>query len=145
MALTTLAVIGAVAAVGSAYSQYKAGVEQKKSIKAQQRKDDIRASRERRMAIRNARVARASVESQAALTGLYGSSAAAGSMSSIQSRLGEMLSFLDQNAALNAQASQANQNAANWASRSNTFQAVGSLAGAASRIYAQPAPTAVGE
>lgn len=145
MALTTLAVISAVAAVGTAYSSYKAGQEQKKAIRAEQRRADLRASRDRRMAIRNARIARASVESQAALTGLADSSAATGSMSSIQSRLGENLSFLDQNLQLNAQASAANEAAARWANIGNAVGAIGGMARTARQIYFSPAPTPVGE
>ena len=117
MALVTAAVIGAVAAVGTAYMSYRQGKEQKKAIKAQQRQADIANARERRFAVRNARIARASVESQAATTGLVGSSAAAASMANIQGRLGENLSFLDQNQMLSAQASRANENAATWGSR----------------------------
>lgn len=144
MALTTLAVVTAVAAVGTAYSTYKQGQEQKKAIRAEQRRADLQASRNRRQLIRNARVARASVESQASLTGLTGSSAAAGSMSNIQSRLGENLSFLDQNLALSQQASAANEAAARWASRAGISSAIGGMAKTARSLYTGPAPTPVG-
>lgn len=134
MALTTALVVSAAASIGSAYSQAKAAKAQKKSIAAQQRQADIANARERRNVIRQARVARASVESQAAVTGLKGSSASEGSMANIQSRLGENLSFLSQNQQLSEQASRANQDAAMWASRANTVASIGSLA---NRFYEQ--------
>lgn len=144
MALVTMAVIGAVAAVGSAYMSYRQGKEQKKAIRAQQRQADIANARERRFAVRNARIARASIESQAATTGLVGSSAAAASMANVQGRLGENLSFLDQNAMLSAQASRANENAATWGSRAATLGAIGSAATMVGGYFGTPAPTPVG-
>lgn len=144
MAITTLAVITAVAAVGSAVAANKQASATKKGIKAEQRRADIQNARERRGAIRNARMSRASVESQSALTGLGGSSATAGSMSNIQSRLGENLSFLDQNAQLSAKASAANESAAKWANRGNTMQAIGSMASTTANIYFAPKPQGTG-
>lgn len=144
MALVTAAVVTAVAAVGSAYMSYKQGKAQEKAIRAQQRQADLRNARERRQAIRQARVARASVESQAALTGLTGSSAARGSISNIQSRLGENLSFLDQMVALSNQASAANEEAARYATMGGIFQSIGGGASAAGKLYGGPAPTPVG-
>lgn len=144
MALVTAAVIGAVAAVGTAYMSYRQGKEQKKAIKAQQRQADIANARERRMSIRQARIARASVESQAATTGLVGSSAAAASMANIQGRLGENLSFLDQMQSLSAQASRANEAAASWGSRAATLGAIGNAANMYGSYFGSPSPTPVG-
>jgi len=145
MALVTAAVVGAVAAVGSAYMSYKQGQAQKKAIRAQQRQADLQNARERRAQIRQARMARASVESQAALTGLTGSSAARGSISSINSRMGENLSFLDQMIGLSRQASSANEEAASWASRAAITSSLGSAVGGFAQRFATPAPTPVGE
>jgi hypothetical protein len=90
--------------------------------------------------IRNARVARASVESQAALSGLMGSSAAAASQSNIQGRLGENLSFLDQNMMLSQQASAANEAAARYASRAAVGQGVANLGMQVASTYGGPTP-----
>lgn len=123
--LTTIALVGI--AAGSVYSglqQRKAGKEQRKAIRAQQRQADLANARERRSAIRQARMNMASVQSQAALTGLTGSSAASASMSNIGSRLGENLSFLDQNIQLSQQASLANEAAARYMSRASIGQTV---------------------
>jgi hypothetical protein len=122
-------VIGAVAAVGSAVANNRAASAQRRANRAQQRQADISNARERRAAIRAGRVARASVESQAATTGIVGSSSVAGSLSNITSATNENLSFLDQNQALMAQASRANQQAATWAARGQTFDTLGALAG----------------
>lgn len=144
MALVTAAVVTAVAAVGSAYMSYKQGKAQQKAIRAQQRQADLANARERRAAIRNARVQRASIESQSALTGLTGSSASRGSISNVQQRLGENLSFLDQMVALSRQASAANEAAASYASKGAVFGAIGSVAGGAGRMFGGPSPTPVG-
>lgn len=144
MALVTAAVVGAVAAVGSAYMSYKQGKAQQKAIKAEQRRADIANARERRMAVRNARVARASVESQAGNTGLFGSSAAAASTANIQGRLGENLSFLDQNAELSQKASRANETAARYGNYANMLGAIGSTATTLGGYFGRPAPTPTG-
>lgn len=122
--LTAIALgVMAVGTVASAQAQRKSAKQQRKAIEAQQRQADLANARERRSAIRNSRVMRASIESQAATTGLVGSSAAQGSTSNVQSRLGENLSFLDQNQQLSAQASIANQRAADYASKANSWTA----------------------
>jgi hypothetical protein len=144
MALITAAVVGAVAAVGSAYMSYKQGKAQQKAIRAQQRQADIANTRERRFAVRNARVARASIESQSANTGLFGSSATAASTSNVQGRLGENLSFLDQNAMLSQQASSANEQAARYGNMANTIGAIGNAAGAIGGRFGAPSPTPTG-
>lgn len=126
MGVITAIALG-IMAVGT-YQQVKASKAsakaQRAAIAAEQRRADIANARERRGAIRNARVARASIESQAATTGLVGSSAAQGAMNNVQSRMGENLSFLDQNQQLSAQASQANMLAAKYASKANMWGSV---------------------
>lgn len=135
--LTTL-IIGGVMAAGAVYS----GVQQRKAAKASQRSQrlqqqmaDLAAARERRQAIRMARVQRASVEAQAANTGLVGSSAAAASAANITSRTNENLSFMDQSASLARQASTANQQAADYASKAAIGDAVVNLSDRAMSIY----------
>lgn len=126
--MTTIALVGmAAGALYSGVQQRKAAKEQRKAIRAQQRQADLANARERRSAIRNARVNMASVQSQAALTGLTGSSAASASMSNIGSRLGENLSFLDQNIQLAQQASVANDRAAGYMSKAAMGQTVSEL------------------
>ena len=144
MALVTAAVVSAVAAVGSAYMTYRQGKAQQKAIRAQQRQADLANARERRNAVRNARIQRASIESQASLTGMTGSSAAAGSISNVQSRLGENLSFLDQMIGLSQQASRANEEAASWASRAGITRAIGGVVSGGLMRFGGPTPTPAG-
>lgn len=146
MAVFTAIALG-VAAAGAVYSgvqQRKQAKAQQKAIRAEQRRADIANARERRFAIRNARIAQASIQSQAASTGLTGSSSAAAAASNVQSRLGENLSFLDQNAQLSAQASAANEAAARYATRASYGQTVTNLATTAYRIYGGPKPQGTG-
>lgn len=151
-AFTTILAVGlATAAVaGTAYAakqQKKAAAQSRSAQRAEQRRADIAAARERRGAVRNARVMRASIEAQAAGTGLVGSSSASAAMSNVQGRTNENLSFLDQTAALSAQASAANIAAARYASRAETGLAVAGLAkqgfGVASSFIA-PTPQGTG-
>ena len=132
--------IMATAAVGSAVAQSNQARAQRRASRAQQRQADIANARERRAAIRNARVARASVESQAATTGISGSSGVSASLANIQSRTAENISFLDQNIALMEQASRANEQAAMWAGRASTFQAIGELSQTAGNYFGNQNP-----
>lgn len=145
MALSSIAL--GVMAAGAVYGavQARKGVkEQRKAIRAEQRRADIANARERRFAVRNARVARASIESQAAMSGIGGSSAAQASMANVQGRLGENLSFLDQNQQLSQMASVANERAAEYASRAAMGQAVVNLATTGMSIYGGPKPQGTG-
>lgn len=144
MAVVTSAIVVAAAAVYGGLQQRKAAKEQRKAIRAQQRQADLANARERRGAIRQARMNMASVQSQAALTGLTGSSAASASMSNIGSRLGENLSFLDQNMQLSQQASVANERAAGYASKAATAQTIGSIASSWGGMYSGPKPQGTG-
>jgi hypothetical protein len=144
MAAITAAVVVAAAAVYSGVQQRKAAKAQARSLRAQQRQADIANARERRNAVRAGRVARASVEAQAANTGLFGSSAAMGSTANIQSRTGENLSFLDQNAELSQAASVANQQAAGYIQKAQMGQTIGQIAGSFGSIYGGPAPDSTG-
>lgn len=142
MALVTSAVIGAVATVATYQSQRKAAKAQARANAAEQRRAEIANARERRQQIRNARVQRASLESQAALTGVVGSSGVEGAEANIQNQLGENLSFLDQNIALSQEASVANQQAADYASRAAGYAAIGNVAGQVGGVYGQRSKTA---
>lgn len=144
---TTALVLGGIAAAGAVYSgvqQSKAASAQRKAIRAQQRQADIANARERRQAVRQSRILRASVESQGALSGLQGSSALSASMSNVTSRTNENLSFMDQNQQLSAQASAANNAAAAYASRASYGQTVTNLSMAAMNMYTGPKPQGTG-
>lgn len=142
--LVGAAVVGAAAAVDQANSARQAGRAQRRAIAAEQRRADVINARERRAVVRNARLAQASIESQAALTGMTGSSAARGSISSVRSRLGENLSFLDQMIQLSQQGSAANAEAARWQTRMATAGAIGNLTKQVAGVYGGGAPTPVG-
>lgn len=147
MAVFTSIVLAAVAigsAVYSAQQQKKAAAATRKGMAAEQRRADISNARERRFAVRNSRVARASIEAQAAGTGLVGSSSASAATSNVTSRTNENLSFLDQNAELSQKASSANMAAARYTSRANTGQAVGSIATSAMGMYGGAKPQGTG-
>lgn len=135
MALLTYAVISAAVTVYSAVQQRKAAKAQRRSIKAQQRMADLAAARERRGLIRNARVQQASIESQAANTGLMGSTAAANASANVTSRTNENLSFMDMTAYQAQQASIENEKAAKYASNAATADSIAKLAGQAGGIY----------
>lgn len=135
MALVTAAVIGAAATVATYQQQRKSAKAQARAQRAQQRQADIANARERRAAIRNARVQRASVESQAATTGIVGSSGVEGSLANITSETNSNISFLDQSQQLSSEASVANQQAADYASRAQGYQDIGNLANKAGQVY----------
>jgi len=65
------------------------------AMEAQQQQADLQAARQRRDAIRTARVAAARATNAAATQGAFGSSGSLGGLASIQSQLGSNLSFLD--------------------------------------------------
>lgn len=130
--LTAIAIgLGVAAVAGTVYQakqQKKAAAETRKAAAADQRRADIANARSRRQAVRDSRVARASIEAQAAGTGLVGSSSVSAALSNVQSRTNENLSFLDQNAQLSAQASAANNAAARYSGRAATGAAISQLA-----------------
>lgn len=138
------AVVAAAGTVYSAVQQKKGVAAQRKAMAAQQRAADIRNARERRFAVRNSRVARASIEAQAAGSGLMGSSTVAAAASNVTSRTNENISFLDQMTELGQQASAANRAAASYAGRAATGQAVSSLAMTAMSMYGGGSPQGTG-
>lgn len=131
-AFTAIAIgLGVAAVAGTVYSaqqQKKAARATRAATAAEQRRADIATARERRSAIRNSRVLRASIEAQAAGTGLVGSSSVAQSAANVSSSTNEAVSFLDRTQALSQQASAANIAAARYASRADTGAAVAQLA-----------------
>jgi hypothetical protein len=146
LATTTIAMIGlglAAAGTAASYSQARSGAKaQRRAHDLQQRQADIANMRERRAAIRNARVMQASVAAQAANTGLSGSSARDASMANIGSATAGNVSFLDQNAMLSQQAGAENQRAAAYMSRASTYSAIGNIGMGMFNRYGGPQPTA---
>ena len=74
--------------------QAKAARQSQRAFEAEQRKAEIENVYKARQAVRQARIAQAQMESQAALTGGVGGSAAAGGISSIQSQLTGNLDYM---------------------------------------------------
>lgn len=139
-----VAIIAGVAlavAGGTAYMSHKASQKQakfqKRAASAQRAQDNMKAARERREAIRNARISSANMTQGAVNDGVSGSSAALGGLGSIASQLNQGLSFLDGQNALADQASvalgkanQAGVTAQGWAKASGlAMQVFSSAAG----------------
>lgn len=114
--LAIVAGIGLAIGAAGTYMSYKAQKKQtqlmQKSAAAQRSQDNMKAARERREAIRNARLSSGVVTQNAANQGVSGSSAALGGLGSIQTQLNQGLSFLD---GMNKLADQAS----NYESRAN--------------------------
>jgi hypothetical protein len=122
-----IAVLGSLAGL-TAYSvdqQAKAGRQSQRAFEAEQRKADIENVYKARQAIRQARVAQAQMQSQAAMTGGVGGSALAGGISSIQSQLGGNLNYM----ASIAEENTASQNAQMNAARASTNAAIAGTIG----------------
>jgi hypothetical protein len=125
------AVAGAgIAAVGTA-NQISAN---KKSAKANQRAaayqrqmDNLRAARERRQAIRQARLATGAALQTGVNQGAADSSAALGGLGSIQSQLNSSLSFLDTNTRLADRASEQIGIANKYKAKADTSGAIAGL------------------
>lgn len=113
--------IAGVLLAASVVEQRKAGKAQEKSQKLAQRKADISAARSRREQVRTARIRRADILSQSALTGGAGSASEAGAIGSLQGQLGQNLgeSFLTQG--LSQRQSQANIQAAEAGTKASIF------------------------
>jgi hypothetical protein len=116
----------------TAYSvdqQAKAGRAQQRAYEAEQRKADVENVYKARQAIRQARIAQAQMQSQAALTGGMGSSGLAGGMSSIQSQLGGNLNYMASIAAENTASANAQMQAARATTNAAIAGQIGQFAG----------------
>lgn len=93
----TMAYVAIAVAVGttlvSANQQEIANRKQKEAAEKQQAMEEIKASRARQEAVREARAVRAQLASQSVQSGTVGSSGASGAMSSVQSQLGSNVAF----------------------------------------------------
>lgn len=119
--------IGAAGAVMSYTAQKKQAKYQKRAAAAQRGADNMKAARERREAIRNARIASAEMAQGAANDGVSSSSAALGGLGSIATQLNQGLSFLDGQNALADQAGRALTRANEFAGKAQTWKSVGNL------------------
>ena len=131
-AISTMIAVGGLAVAGA--GAYTANKNAKKQIAAQnealayQRKqNDLTAARQRRDAIRQARIARATAQNSAATQGVLDSSGNIGGLGSIQSQLGDNLSFLDTYNRFSDMASQALGRANVYGQRAQMAQTVSSL------------------
>jgi imidazolonepropionase-like amidohydrolase len=125
---------------GTAYMSHQAQKKQakfmRKSAAAQRAQDNMKAARERREAIRSARIASGNVMQASVNQGTQSSSAALGGLGSISQQLNQGLSFLDGYNSLADQASRAETKANKagvtagaWASASGLAMQVFSSAG----------------
>lgn len=139
-----IAGVGLAVAAGGAYMSHQAQKKQAKfqrrAAAAQRAQDNMKAARERREAIRSARIASGAVLQQSVNQGVQNSDASLGGLGSIGQQLNQGLSFLDGQNALADQAStaltkanKAQVTAGAWASASalgmQVFSSAGSLAG----------------
>ena len=131
-----VAIVGLAVGAAGTYMSYK---QQKKQAKFQKRaqaaqraQDNMRAARERREAIRNARIAAAEITQNAANQGVGSSSAALGGLGSIESQLNQGLSFLD---GMNTLADQASRNLGKAADAGTAAGMWGSVAGLGMQVF----------
>lgn len=111
------------------YQGAKAQEYQQQAADAQRKQANLQAARERRDAVRQARIAMAATSQNAANQGASTSSAFQGGYGSIQSQLGSNLSFLDQFNKFGTQAAEAIGNANQAAFNSQIAGGIASLAG----------------
>jgi hypothetical protein len=125
---STLAVVGAVAAVGGTALSLRA---QQKAASRARKRDKVASRRSRRQAIREAQIRRAQALASAQGAGAQGSSAEFGGIGSITSRLGERLGFGSQIGALNRSIASAQSQASLFSGiasiGANAFQLGGGL------------------
>lgn len=126
------AVVGAVATGASIYQGQKAAKENRKAMRIEQQRQDLAAARERRQAIRQARMAYAQTQQAGENQGVSATSAAAGGLANITGQLNSNLSFLD---TMNSLADRQSQHFMNSASAQASAQMWGDVAGTAMAVY----------
>jgi hypothetical protein len=158
MAALTTIIAGAAlatAAVGTATS-IKSGKQaaryQRDASAMQQKQADLQNARNKREAIREARMAYGRAQNSAANQGVSDSSGSQGGLSSIASQAADNVSFLDQYGFFSDQASRSLGRASAAQSRANTgaaianlgFQVAGNAVGLANTFAPSPGPAPVG-
>ena len=128
-ATTTAGGLAATAAVGGIYQGRQAAQAQKKQAALQKRQADLRNQRQRRQAVRAARIRRAEVVAGGEAAGVdQTSSAVAGGAGSVTSQLGANLSFLDQSQNIQQSIFAAGSAAASAGASQAAFATVGGIA-----------------
>lgn len=127
VAIGSLGVAGA-SAVAANKNAKKQVAAQNEALAYQRKQNDLAAARQRRDAIRQARVARAQAQNAAASQGVMDSSGNIGGLGSIQSQLGDNLSFLDQYNRFSDMGSEALGRANVYGQRAQLAQTVGNFA-----------------
>lgn len=130
IAVGGLAVAGAGAYTASKYAKKQVAA-QNEALAYQQKQNDLTAARQRRDAIRQARIARANATNSAATQGVLDSSGSIGGVGSISSQLKDNISFLDQWNQYSDLGSQALGRANVYGQRAQMAQTVGGLGMAA--------------
>lgn len=120
--------VSAGATLYSANQQSKAAKAGERSAALDRQRMNLQVAREKRDAIKAARIAYATSQQTAENQGSSGSSSSEGGLGSIQSQLSSNLSFLDQNQVLADAASVQIGIANRYMSRARTADAVGSVA-----------------
>jgi hypothetical protein len=118
--------ITAAASVASVASSISSASAQKKSIAAQKRIADVNTARERVQAARERRIATSAILASAGNEGL-GGSGVQGATASIGSQYGGNIANINTMQTFGAQASAANQQAADANAMANSWQAIGGL------------------
>jgi hypothetical protein len=128
---TVLQGVGAVASVAgtiqSGKASKKAAAARQRSLEAQRKIAEVKNARERRNAVREARIKRAQALSVGTQQGAGGSSGLTGATSSIGSQLGSGLSFLDTSKSLSNEANIFSQASAGYSSEANTWAGIAGL------------------
>lgn len=123
-----IAGIGLAVSAAGTYMSIKAQQKQtrmmRKAQRAQRAQDNMKAARERREAIRSARIASAGVLQGSVNSGVENSSGALGGIGSIEQQLNQGLSFLDGMNTLSDQASTALGKANDYAAKAQTWSQV---------------------
>lgn len=130
-----MGVVAAVATVYSVSEQAKAGRQNQRAFEAEQRRAEIENVYKARQAVRQARVAQAQMESQAAMTGGVGGSAVAGGVSSVQSQLGGNLNYMASIAEENTASAKAQMAAARASTNAAIAGTIGSFAGSQGKDF----------
>jgi len=108
--------------------QKKSNEEQRRQNRLNQRKTDVRNSRQRVNLVRKARIARAQVEASAAATGGAGGSGVAGGVASIGSQVASNLGFVNRIGSVDEAITQSRDREGQALGSAARSQAIGGLA-----------------
>lgn len=120
-----VAVVAAVAAVGTVYTAERARQDQKRANRIENKRRRAQARREAQDKVGEAFFQRQDVVQQAANQGVLGASTTQGALGSIGSQLGSGLAFAEQNNQFITAANQRLAQAAQWTALGNNIQTIG--------------------